>query len=154
MMKKLEILWVFLLLCPALYSNSRMVNVDFKDNTSVGIELSSDLVMQFTDDELVFKSEKTNNRFSFGDILGFYYSNIATSIEEDCLSETFILTGNELRIVGLEKGATVKIYDMQGICLSDVRVDGEFQMDLSLLHSGVYVVTYNNTSRKIIVTRN
>ena len=36
MMKKLEILWVFLLLCPALYSNSRMVNVDFKDNTSVG----------------------------------------------------------------------------------------------------------------------
>ncbi len=152
-MKKLGLIVVALLLCSVLYANSRKVNVEFKDNTIVEVELSSDLVMKFTENELVFESENENNRFTLGDVKGFYYSGISSAVEDQLQSETFLFTGNDIQIIGLNAGTVVRIYDMYGKLIATNRSDGEFRMDISQLSNGVYILTYNNISRKFIVTK-
>lgn len=144
---------IFLLLCPILYSNDKTVNVKFKDDSVVQIGLSPDLIMKFVDSDLVFESGDSNKRFSLIDVSGFYYSGVISSVDEDMLSGTFLLTANELQISGLPEKTIVRIYDIGGTLVSEKQTDSVFRLELNQLLNGIYVVTYNNVSRKFAVTR-
>ncbi len=144
---------IFLLLCPILYSNDKTVDVKFKDDSVVQIGLSPDLIMKFVDSDLVFESKDFNNRFSLIDVSGFYYSGVISSVDEDMLSGTFLLTANELQISGLPEKTIVRIYDIDGTLVSEKQTDSVFRLELNQLLNGIYVVKYNNVSRKFAVTR-
>lgn len=69
------------------------------------------------------------------------------------LSGTFLLTANELQISGLPEKTIVRVYDIGGTLVSEKQTDSVFRLELNQLLNGIYVVTYNNVSRKFAVTR-
>lgn len=152
-MKKICTLITFLSVYLMIYSGSKAINVEFKDQTEVSVLLSDDLTLQFTDSELLFESSVTKNQFALADISGFYYGKYTSSVETEKSAETFIVTPDALQIVGLPQGTVVRVYDLNGVMVCENRADDTYRLELARLTNGVYVVAYGQVARKIVVNR-
>lgn len=154
-MKKVCLLGIFLCLNFMLYSETltKVIDVEYKDNTIASVVLSPDLTMKFVDNALVFESADSNNSFALADISGFRYTKRVVSSVDEVAGKSFIVTADELQIAGLPEGTVVRVYDLKGVVVAESRVDGLFRLELAQLPDGVYVVNYRDVSRKIMVNK-
>lgn len=152
-MKKMFIVGAFLCLSFMLYPDTLKwhVDVEYKNDEIVSVLLSSDLTMKVVDDALVFEGTDSNNSFALADISGFRYVKREVSGIQEVSSETFVVTADELQIVGLPDGTAVRVYDLKGVLVVDGKVDGVFRLTFDRLPGGVYIVNYGDVSRKIVV---
>lgn len=152
-MKKIFTLIAFLCVCLMIYSSSKVINVEYKDNTVVSVGLSPELTIQFVGDELVFESATSKQQFALADISGFCYAARSTSVEKEILTKSFVVTPDALQIVGLPQGTVVRVYNLDGVLVCEDRADDTYRLELARLTNGVYVVAYGQVARKIIVNR-
>lgn len=160
LMSKGGILWAIVLtvILSALPMSSyakgyRSVVVSMTDCTTTRVELAADMAMRFTQESLEFVSSGQTTvtldkqkvaSLSFSEISGI--SNVVSD------AGRFGFSGDLLRITGLADGSAVALFDATGRCVSrEVANNGNYELHLSSLPAGVYIVNVNGVSYKIKV---
>ena len=126
-----------------------------KDGGKTIFALSKRPMVTFTETGLLIKGEDIDVAYDKQDVLRFTYEEIdvATAITDIATEEpTFRQTGDCLLFSDLKPNSVVSIHTLNGmlVCQKTVRTPGEYSFPISDLKAGVYVVTVNGQTYKIM----
>ena len=125
-----------------------------KDGTKVAYALAEKPKVTFTETDLVIKAKGVEVNYSLENMARFTYeSNENTAIRNLKTDEvSFRLDGESLVFPSLSANSKVSLYSLNGapVFNKTIRTAGEYSFPLSGLNAGVYVVTVNNLTYKIV----
>lgn len=128
------------------------LTVWMKDGTKVAFALSEKPTVTFSETELIITT-KENNHYALESISKFTYESIPDDIK-NLLDDTqaFILDGETLLFPSLKANTTVSITSLNGTSIfkKTVKCDGEYAFPLANLQAGVYFVSVNGLTYKIV----
>lgn len=125
-----------------------------KDGTKVAYALAEKPKVTFTETDLVIKAKGVEVNYSLENMVCFTYeSNENTAIRNLKTDEvSFKLDGESLLFPSLSASSTVSLYSLNGTLVFNktVQTAGEYSFPLSGLNAGVYVVSINSLTYKIV----
>ena len=125
-----------------------------KDGTMVVYALAEKPKVTFTETDLVITANGVEVNYSLENMARFTYEdNDATAITNLQTDKTSIkLDGDALLFPALKANSTVSLHTLNGTLVFNktVKVAGEYSFPLSDLNAGVYVVTVNGLTCKIV----
>lgn len=125
-----------------------------KDGTKVAYALAEKPKVTFTATDLVVASNGLEVNYTLAEMARFTYeSDAPTAITNLNNGKTSMsLDGESLLFPALTEGSTVAIYDMGGktILSKSITATGEYSFPLSSLNAGVYMVSVNGLTYKIV----
>lgn len=125
-----------------------------KDGTKVAYALAEKPKVTFTETDLVITANGVEVNYTLENMARFTYEdNILTAITNLQTDEsTFKLDGESLLFPTLKANSTVSIYSLNGTLIFSkiVREAGEYSFPLSNLNVGVYLVSVNGLTYKIM----
>ncbi len=138
----------------ALTSNAEALNtlvIKFSDETSTKVLLTEDVQGTFVEGNLVFSGESTSVSVKQSDIKSFQFEYGASSSIEtvESLNGEVSVNGGVIYISNLPENSNVSIYNVSGQTVA--KYVGAGQMQTEQLNAGLYVVTINNKSLKLVV---
>lgn len=146
----------FAALCALVISGSAaaagydMVVVHLNDGSKVDIALGENLKMKFTDNDLVVTGADADVTVPRSNIQYFMHES-ANAVSDVTADQTVRYTGDALEISGLAEGTALSVVDAAGQVVRSLTVNGDCQVSLGELPSGVYVVSYGKNSFKIFI---
>ena len=154
-MKKL--LSIILMLLPLLASAQEpksFLVVWSKDGTKVAYALTEKPKITFTETDLVITAEGVDVNYPLENMSRFTYeANDDTAIRDLKTDDvSFKLDGESLLFLDLSPNSTVSLNALNGnvIISKTVQTAGEYAFPLSNLNAGVYLVTVNGLTYKIV----
>ncbi len=137
------------------------VVVNMADGTSLAIQGSQGMTASIADGELRFmNTDETFISLQLNEVKGWEFSSIPGDAEWsalDCISgdaqTALIRTSDALILENLPAGSHVRFVSLSGIAISAATVSGTYSISLAGISSGVYMLTYNNKTVKIAVSR-
>ena len=154
-MKKL--LSIILMLLPLLASAQEpksFLVVWSKDGTKVAYALTEKPKITFTETDLVITAEGVDVNYPLENMSRFTYeANDDTAIRDLKTDDvSFKLDGESLLFLDLSPNSTVSLNALNGnvIFSKTVQTAGEYAFPLSNLNAGVYLVTVNGLTYKIV----
>lgn len=162
-MKKSLTIFVSILISTILYAQEQSFNaliIQFNDESQIAFILSEKPVVTVPDDKLSIRGV-VNKDYNRSDVAKFFFESItlddtriATRVEsvgKDNISFYYV-DGETVRITGLKDKTMVSVASLDGKMISSCRSDasGEVTISLGNLPKGVYVVTFDKRSVKII----
>ena len=126
-----------------------------KDGSKVAFALSKKPKITFTEVDLQITGQGIDVSYALDNMVRFTYEvvNYETAIKDIQTEKVnFKLTGESLLFPELKANSTVSIYSLNGTLVFNktIRMAGEYSFPLSGLNSGVYVVTVNGLTYKIV----
>ena len=125
-----------------------------KDGTKVAYALAEKPKVTFTETELVIKTDFVEVNYLLENMVRFTYENAqSASITNLQTGEpSFRLDGESLLFSVLKANSVVSLYSLNGALVfnKNIRTAGEYSFPLSGLNAGVYVVTINGLTYKIV----
>ena len=125
-----------------------------KNGTKVAYALAEKPKVTFTTTDLVVTSNGLEVNYTLSEMARFTYeSDALTAITNLNNGKTSMsLYGESLLFPALTEGSTVAIYDMGGktILSKSITTTGEYSFPLSNLNAGVYMVSVNGLTYKIV----
>lgn len=125
-----------------------------KDGTNVAYALAEKPKVTFTKTDLVITSNGIEVNYALENLARFTYGNSSiTGIVDLKNGETsFKIDGELLLFPSLKANSTIAIYSTNGTLVfkQTVRKDGEYSLPISNLNTGVYMVTVNGLTYKIV----
>ena len=125
-----------------------------KDGTKVAYALAENPKVTFTETDLVITTKGVEVNYALVNMARFTYENeivtAVTNLQTGALS--LKLDGESLLFPALSANSTVSLYSLNGTLIfsKTVRKAGEYSFPLSGLNTGVYVVTVNGLTFKIV----
>ena len=125
-----------------------------KDGTKVAYALAENPKVTFTETDLVITTKGVEVNYALENMARFTYENeivtAVTNLQTGALS--LKLDGESLLFPALSANSTVSLYSLNGTLIfsKTVRKAGEYSFPLSGLNTGVYVVTVNGLTYKIV----
>jgi hypothetical protein len=125
-----------------------------KDGTKVAYALAENPKVTFTETDLVITTKGVEVNYALVNMARFTYENeivtAVTNLQTGALS--LKLDGESLLFPALSANSTVSLYSLNGTLIfsKTVRKAGEYTFPLSGLNTGVYVVTVNGLTYKIV----
>lgn len=116
------------------------------------IELTDGLRVSFDEESMLVTGGDKDVSLSRADISSFSFneSTSVSSLEDDGSNVAF--DGDVMSFTGLAEGTSISVWTAAGVAVSSYTVSGsDFTLRLSTLAPGVYIVTVNETSYKILV---
>lgn len=111
-------------------------------------------IISFDDKNMIITSTNTQISYSLDNVLRISYEDLGTThVETNFLEKDNFLYDNEtLSFEELPKGSNVMITTLDGKAVANFEVeeDGTFVMPMTELSTGVYIVTVNGSSYKIL----
>lgn len=123
-----------------------------KDGTKVAFALEEKPQITFTETELVITT-KEDNHYALENIAKFTYEQIPDGIKNLLADDAaFILDGESLLFPALKAGSTVSLTSLNGTTVfkKTVKSDGEYAFPLANLNDGVYIISVNGLTYKIV----
>lgn len=124
------------------------------DGSKVAYALNEKPKVTFSDSEMVITANGMEVNYPLDNLARFSYeSDTDTTVRNLKTGRVaFRLEGESLLFPGLEANSSVSIHDLNGMQVfkKTVRTTGEYYFSLSDLNSGVYIITVNSTTYKII----
>ena len=137
---------------PLMADDMRQLVVWAKDGTKVAFALEERPQITFTETELVITTNKENH-YALENVAKFTYEQIPSGIK-NLLNDNpvFILNGESLLFPSLKTGNTVSVTSPNGTSIfrKTVKSDGEYAFPIDNLQHGVYLVTVNGLTYKIV----
>lgn len=125
-----------------------------KDGTKVAYALAEQPKVTFTETDLVITANGVEVNYTLENMARFTYEdNTLTAITNLQTNEsTFKLDGESLLFPALKANSTVSVYSLNGTLVfkKTVRQNGEYSFPLSSLNTGVYLVSVNGLTYKIV----
>ena len=153
-MKKIPIICLMIVLTcmPAMADGMTQLSVWMKDGNKVAFALEEKPKITFTESELII-STKENNHYALENIAKFTYEQIPADVR-NLLDDTpaFLLDGQSLLFPSLKANSTVSVSSLNGTTVfkKTVKSDGEYAFPLANLQAGVYLVSVNGLTCKIV----
>jgi hypothetical protein len=125
-----------------------------KDGSTTKVQLSEEPKATFSGSNLNIATTSTTLQFDRTKVQRFSYVNEGgvKGVKADAKS-TFTKKGDLLIFQGLKSGSKVSIYGIDGRLMKEASASGSYEMSLSELSAGVYIVNVNGTATKITIRR-
>lgn len=148
--------FVYFLLCalPVHSENDKSIlNLLFKDGTSICFDLSERILLTFEDSSLIVKSASISTMYELDMIEGYNFGDgTSVDIRSEAKKTLFYMRqdNGDIRVYGNHRGQ-VFLYDISGHKLpSSVKRESDyFRVSLRQLSAGVYVIRIADQSVKI-----
>lgn len=125
-----------------------------KDGTQVAYALAEKPKVTFTETDLVITANGVEMNYSLGNMARFTYEDNTTTAVTNLQTgkSSFKLDGESLLFPSLKASSTISLYSLNGTLVFNktIRTAGEYSFPLSGLNAGVYVVTVNGLTYKIL----
>jgi len=125
-----------------------------KDGTKVAYALAEKPKVTFTETDLVITANGVEVNYTLEKMARFTYENDETVSITNLQTgkSSFKLDGESLLFPALKANSTVSLYSLNGTLVFNktIRTAGEYSFPLSGLNAGVYVVTVNGLTYKIV----
>lgn len=155
-MKKKLLTTLLLIFCISVMADEPKSNlvVWAKDGTKVAYALNEEPIVTFTETDLVIIANGVEVNYSLDNMARITYeTNEFNSIRDLKTNDMlFKLDGESLLFPFLSTNSTVSIYALNGILVfkKTVQAAGEYSFPLSYLNAGVYTITVNGLTYKIV----
>ncbi|MCH4156755.1 MAG: T9SS type A sorting domain-containing protein [Muribaculaceae bacterium] len=125
-----------------------------RDGSSTKVQLSEEPKVTFSGTNLNIATTATTLQLDRAKVQRFNYVNDGgvKGVSADNKS-TYIKRGDLLIFQDLKSGSKVSVFGVDGRMLKDATASGNYEMSLSELSSGVYIVDVNGTTTKITIRR-
>ena len=134
--------------------NNTQLVVWAKDGTKVAYMLSEKPKITFTDTDLVITANDIEVNYALDNMARFTYeSNGNTAIRNIESDEVSIkLDGESLLFPDLKANSSIAVYTLNGtlVVKKTIRQDGEYVFPVSSLSDGVYMISVNGLTYKIV----
>lgn len=144
---------LLLFICAALQAWSigyHQLRVNLTGGEQVSIELSEDLKVSFTEENLEAHGVYADVVIPRVNIVDF--EHLEESGVDIIGAESGVQrVGNSLTFTGLADNSEISVIDMGGRLVSSEKASGQYTLSLDGLTAGVYVVRVNNMSYKVTV---
>ncbi|MBQ6062976.1 MAG: T9SS type A sorting domain-containing protein [Prevotella sp.] len=123
-----------------------------KDGVHVAFALDERPQVTFTETELVITTKEAHH-YALENMAKFTYEQIPDGIKSLLADDAaFTLDGESLLFPSLKAGSTVSLTSLNGTSIfkKTVKSDGEYAFPLVHLNDGVYLVTVNGLTFKIV----
>ena len=156
-MKKLLLLLLLLLLPICLSTMAEEYKTHLvvwaKDQSKVAYALDDEPKITFTETELVIESKTFKVSYPLEDMDRFTYESQSSGIKDlQTEKETFQIEGESLIFPSLKANSSVALYSLNGtlILKKTIKEAGEYSFPLSNLMTGVYMVSVNGITYKVM----
>lgn len=123
------------------------------DNSTVGVNLKSDLTFGFVDDKLTITTNEIALEFPLSEVKQWNYSETvaaATSTVEKVENVSRVnRVGDCLILSGLPNASKVMVHDLSGRKLAEYVADGQLTLSLDQYRQSVYLISINGKTLKI-----
>lgn len=156
MMKKLpSILLLFCICASAIAEDTKTHLVVWaKDGTKVAYALDEKPKVTFTEANLIISAEGVEVNYALDNMDRFTYeSNVNSAVRNLKTDEvSFKLDGESLLFLNMSANSTISLHTLNGTSVfsKTVSTAGEYAFPLSNLTTGVYLVTVNGLTYKIV----
>jgi hypothetical protein len=122
------------------------------DGSTQEVELYTMPHIHLTADKMLVKSAVLNLEFPKSDVVRFTYKNVATGVNTVSPSAAFRIDSDRITFRSIPEAGAVKVYNVKGEqqSVSFNIVGGDAVLLLSQLPKGVYLVTFNGKTFKIV----
>ena len=154
-MKYLRRLLTMLLLLVAFKASATADNtvlvVELRDGNTANFLLADKPKITFTAQQMNIVSESFSMEFDRSDVKNFHFvKDDATSVEAP-VEPNAKVEGNTLMLSDIDDGTAIVIYNTSGLPVKHtVAVGGNCTVSLDDIASGLYIVTFNNTTFKFL----
>lgn len=124
-----------------------------KDQSKVAYALDDEPKITFTETELVIESKTFKVSYPLEDMDRFTYESQSSGIKDlQTEKETFQIEGESLIFPSLKANSSVALYSLNGtlILKKTIKEAGEYSFPLSNLMTGVYMVSVNGITYKVM----
>lgn len=154
-MKKLLLLLLLLPICLSTMAEEYKTHlvVWAKDQSKVAYALDDEPKITFTETELVIESKTFKVSYPLEDMDRFTYESQSSGIKDlQTEKETFQIEGESLIFPSLKANSSVALYSLNGtlILKKTIKEAGEYSFPLSNLMTGVYMVSVNGITYKVM----
>lgn len=122
--------------------------VSLHDGSSVEINLSSELKMQFDDQNLLVTDGESQVAIERANIKSFAHDDLG-SVNGLENKPGFEQTGDVINFRNLPAASQIALYSASGALQLSAQADGEYSLPLSGVAAGNYILVVNNISYKI-----
>ena len=126
--------------------------VDMRDGSCATVTLLEQPTITFEGEMMKIVSQRSKMEFKRTDVKRYrFYRNLTTDVEEQpVVSPQAAIKENIVLISGIVDGTIVTIYTTSGTAVCSATATGrECVVSLASLPSGLYIVTYNDTTIKL-----
>lgn len=141
-----------ILSCPLHSEGLATLTIHFADGTSNNILLYTRPRVTFEDESVVFTSPIAKYSYKSQDVLRFTYSGGVDDITFPKDSDTFRQEGGQIIFDGSVSPSDIMLFSEDGkrISVNLSKVDGRVRLALSSLPKGVYLLSVNGRTSKIL----
>lgn len=138
----------------------RSVVIEKTDGTLMRVAMENDMTAKVSEGEVIFSSGKGDIKFPISDLRHWSYSteagldNLWTDIDEIDADSVGVERGYMMvSFKNLPAGSLVSLMALDGRTVGQWKAEGYFEVSLTDLTPGVYVLTYNDKSIKVAVAK-
>lgn len=126
-----------------------------KDGTKIGYVLQSTPKMTFSSTDLIITSDNLEIKYPLDKLPRFTFEKTENASVSEIFSDVqnlFKITNHSIEFTNLSENIVVKIYSLDGMILvnESVREGGSHSISLDSLNCGLYVVSVNGITYKIV----
>ena len=132
-------------------ADNTVLVVELRDGSATNFLLADKPKVTFTAEQMNIVSCAFSMEFDRADVKNFHFVNDdATSVEAP-MEPNAKVEGNTLMLSGIDDGTAIVIYNTSGLPVKHaVAVGGNCTVSLDDIASGLYIVTFNNTTFKFL----
>ena len=132
-------------------ADNTVLVVELRDGSTTNFLLADKPKITFTAQQMNIVSESFSMEFDRSDVKNFHFvKDVATSVETPVKPDAKV-ADNTLMLSGIDDGTAIVIYNTSGLPVKHaVAVGGNCTVSLDDIASGLYIVTFNNTTFKFL----
>lgn len=129
-----------------------IVSIEMKDSSKMDIVITNNVKMNFTDTHLIVLGTGSEVAIERSNLARFTHSYNADAGVDNVMTDNSVrFQGDKVVFHSLPANTAVAVYDMSGTEVISAVAEGDFELDLSGLDSGMYIVNANGNSLKVTV---
>lgn len=133
-------------------AQTQVLVLHHKDNTTTDVELYTKPKITFEGDNMLINSSVLNMELKVGDVVRFSYKEKSTNIEHPKTDATYTQQNGLIIFNGIQDAGKIAVYKSDGtrIPVRFSNYSGQLGFPLSSLPTGVYILSINGKTAKIV----
>ncbi|MCH4156008.1 MAG: T9SS type A sorting domain-containing protein [Muribaculaceae bacterium] len=127
--------------------------IQMKDGSSTKVQMLQQPKITFSGDTLIIKTMGTKLEIPRSKVKRFNYIDESGVDGVKTSAAKFSQHGDRLIFTGLPTGSLIAVYGIDGRLMREAEAAGSYEISLSELAAGIYVVSVNGASTKITIRR-
>lgn len=149
-----KVVAIIALLCSswtASWAGYESMAIKMADGSEMTVTLTDELRARFNEESMLITGGTTDMSVNKADIVSFEFKEASSLGTVDAVSIGMEMGGGTLKFTGLQQDTDITVWSANGTAIMRQTASDDFELPLSQLAPGTYIVTANKMSYKIIV---